>query len=98
MFPEPVETLFEARHRRSGAQMPGNKIYTLRREERSLIFDAIYQEIYIGKSLPGNIYQEIYIRKWHQAAGTQTAVKVTDLLNIKIFPVILQRSVTFPAV
>ena len=59
VFPEPVETLFEARHRRSGAQMPGNKIYTLRREERSLIFDAIYQEIYIGKSLPGNKYQEI---------------------------------------
>ena len=59
VFPEPVETLFEARHRRSGAQMPGNKIYTLRREERSLIFDAIYQEIYIGKSHPGNIYQEI---------------------------------------
>ena len=45
VFPESVQTLFEARHRQSGAEMPGNKIHTLRRQERSLIFIAIFQEI-----------------------------------------------------
>ena len=55
VFPESVQTLFEARHRQSGAEMPGNKIYTLRQQERSLIFIAKFQEICIWEYTSGNM-------------------------------------------
>ena len=69
MIRESVETLFGARHRRSGAQMPGNKIYTLRQQERSLLFIAIYLEMYIGKFISGNACQEMYIRRYISRDG-----------------------------
>ena len=69
VFPESVQTLFEARHRQSGAEMPGNKIYTLRRQERSLIFGAKFQEIKIMECIPGNINQDIYSRKYISGYG-----------------------------
>ena len=49
--------------------MPGNKIYTLRRQERSLIFVAIFQEMEIREYISGNKKQEIYSRKYIPGNG-----------------------------
>ena len=80
MFPESVQTLFEARHRQSGAEMPGNQIYTLRRQERSLIFGAIFQEIYIG-----NIFQGIYIRKYISGNGVTPSYQETRPSEMEVY-------------
>ena len=49
--------------------MPGNKIYTLRQQERSLIFVAIFQEIEIREYISGIINQEIYSRIYISGNG-----------------------------